>query len=95
MSGTSSVGNSGVYEAGDQRTEPDTKKGGSQGERGTFGEEGVKNSHQAHDSSMSVSFQYFLSFIWLSQLLPQFMAVQAFLVAWLGRGEARILGDTR
>ena len=45
MSGTSSVGNSQVYEAGDQRTEKGTKPGGS------FGEEGVKNSHQGNDSS--------------------------------------------
>ncbi|ETI20777.1 hypothetical protein G647_07119 [Cladophialophora carrionii CBS 160.54] len=44
MSGTSSVGNRNVYEAGDQRTEPASKPGGS------FGEEGTKNSHQANDS---------------------------------------------
>jgi hypothetical protein len=45
MSGNSSVGNSNAYEAGDQRTEPATKPGG------TFGEEGQKNSHLANDSS--------------------------------------------
>ncbi|KAJ9602719.1 hypothetical protein H2200_012913 [Cladophialophora chaetospira] len=51
MSGNSNVGSGGAYQADDQRTEPDTKKGGSMGEeqKGPFGEEGVKNSHQAND----------------------------------------------
>jgi hypothetical protein len=46
MSGTSNVGNSGVYQADDQRTEKqDQQKSAS------FGEEGKENSHQANDSS--------------------------------------------
>ena len=46
MSGNSSVGNSQVYEAGDQRPDP------QQGEdHSNAYEEGKENSHQANDSS--------------------------------------------
>jgi len=45
MSGTSSVGNSSVYQADDQRTAPQDNQ-----KSGTFGEEGKENSHQANDS---------------------------------------------
>ncbi|KIW34441.1 uncharacterized protein PV07_01219 [Cladophialophora immunda] len=50
MSGTSSVGNSNVYEAGDQRVPPDSQKGGDQAY-----EEGQKNSHLGNDSKDSRS----------------------------------------
>ncbi|OAP64964.1 hypothetical protein AYL99_00936 [Fonsecaea erecta] len=50
MSGTSSVGNSNVYEAGDQRVPPDSQKGGEQPY-----EEGQKNSHLGNDSKDSRS----------------------------------------
>ncbi|OAL29560.1 hypothetical protein AYO22_01974 [Fonsecaea multimorphosa] len=45
MSGNSSVGNSNVYEAGDQRVPPNSQKGGEQ----AYGE-GQKNSHLGNDS---------------------------------------------
>ncbi|KAJ9646046.1 uncharacterized protein PV06_01887 [Exophiala oligosperma] len=47
MSGTSSVGNSNVYEAGDQRVPPDGEKPEFQSNPY---EEGQKNSHQSNDS---------------------------------------------
>lgn len=46
MSGTSSVGGHGVYEAGDQRNAP-------QGPTGDRFHEGQPNSHKANDSSQS------------------------------------------
>lgn len=46
MSGQSSVGTSGVYEAGDQRNPPDSEKPENQATRN---EEGKENSHQAND----------------------------------------------
>jgi uncharacterized membrane protein len=57
MSGQSSVGNSQVYEAGDQRVPPDSQKAENQA---TPYKEGEKNSHQANDSSMyyTLSAQY-------------------------------------
>ena len=50
MSGTSNVGSSSVYEAGDQRNLPDSQKGGAEPY-----EEGQKHSHQANDPSTSAS----------------------------------------
>jgi len=47
MSGQSSVGNSQVYEAGDQRVPPDSQKAENQAQPY---QEGEKNSHQANDS---------------------------------------------
>lgn len=46
MSGTSSVGNSGVYEAGDQRNYKDSEINNAERFK-----EGKANSHQANDSS--------------------------------------------
>jgi hypothetical protein len=50
MSGTSSVGNRGVYEAGDQRNPPDSEKPELQSKPY---EEGKPNSHQDNDPSTS------------------------------------------
>ena len=47
MSGTSSVGNSTVYEAGDQRNAKNSEEGGPERYN-----EGVSNSHKPNDSSM-------------------------------------------
>ena len=47
MSGTSSVGGPGVYEAGDQRNAPNSEIN----ERERY-QEGKENSHKANDSSM-------------------------------------------
>lgn len=49
MSGTGNVGNSGVYEAGDQRTYKDSEIA-EQKQEARF-HEGKENSHQANDSS--------------------------------------------
>ena len=49
MSGTSSVGQSSVYEAGDQRNYKDSEK-----ETAERYHEGKENSHNSHDSSMSL-----------------------------------------
>ena len=46
MSGTSNVGGSGVYEAGDQRNPPNSEIN----ERERY-QEGKENSHKANDSS--------------------------------------------
>lgn len=53
MSGTSNVGNSQVYEAGDQRTVPDAEI--EQLKRENRFHEGKENSHKALDSSKSFS----------------------------------------
>jgi hypothetical protein len=49
MSGQSNVGNSGVYEAGDQRTVADSVI--EQEKKENRFHEGKENSHQANDSS--------------------------------------------
>lgn len=49
MSGQSNVGNRGLYEAGDQRNYPESRKPEYQAERY---EEGTKHSHKDKDSSM-------------------------------------------
>jgi hypothetical protein len=49
MSGTSNVGNSQVYEAGDQRTVPDSQI--EQEKKDARFHEGKENSHKANDSS--------------------------------------------
>jgi hypothetical protein len=49
MSGTSNVGNSQVYEAGDQRTVPDSQI--QQEKKDARFHEGKENSHKANDSS--------------------------------------------
>jgi hypothetical protein len=49
MSGNSSVGNSGVYEAGDQRNAPQSEQN-----KATPYEEGKANSHIGTDSSKSI-----------------------------------------
>lgn len=46
MSGTSNVGNAGVYEAGDQRNAPESEQ-----DKATPYEEGKKNAHDQNDPS--------------------------------------------
>lgn len=51
MSGTSNVGSSGVYEAGDQRNYKDSEINDAERFK-----EGQSNSHKANDSSMWLEF---------------------------------------
>lgn len=55
MSGTSSVGTSGVYQADDQRTVPDAEKNNAERY-----EEGKENSHKPNDSSAYPSMDVFV-----------------------------------
>ncbi len=52
MSGTSNVGNSQVYESGDQRTVPQSEI--NQEKKDARFHEGKENSHKANDSSKAV-----------------------------------------
>lgn len=74
MSGQSSVGNSGVYEAGDQRNPPDSQKDENQS---TPYEEGKENSHKDNDPSTCFN---------LLQLHPRLLRLRLLLLqrAFLG-----------
>lgn len=56
MSGTSNVGNSQVYEDGDQKNAPQSEM--EQEKKDSRFHEGKENSHKANDSSKLQNFQY-------------------------------------